>query len=84
MKRHWKRYFDYITNNVIANYETYVFSAWAFCFLAIADIGIKMYRHKTNFEDYSFGLGFLIVAILYGCFVARARAVRSLQDDQIK
>jgi hypothetical protein len=84
MKRLWKKYVDYITNKVIANYDTYVFGGVAFCFLGIADIGIKMYRHRTNLEDYWFGLSLLFLAIVYGCLLVRAKAVRSLQDDQTK
>ena len=81
MKRLWKKYVNYITNKVVANYDTYVFAGMAFCFLGIADVGIKIYRHKTNLEDYCFGLGFLFLAIVYSCLLIRAKAVRSLQDD---
>jgi hypothetical protein len=84
MKRLWKKYVDYSTNKVIANYGTYVFGAVAYSFLGIAHVGIKMYRHKTNLEDYWLGLGFLCVAILNGCLLSRANAVRSLQDNQTK
>jgi hypothetical protein len=84
MKRLWKKYADYITDKVIANYDTYVFGGVLYCLLGIADVGMNMYRHKTNLEDYWFGLSLLCLAIAHGCLLARAKGVRRLQDDETK
>ena len=84
MKRLWKKFVDYTTDKVIANNDICVFGVVVNCFLGITDVGINIFRHRTNLEDYWFGLLLLFLAILYGFLLARARAVRSLRSNHTK
>ena len=80
MKRLWKKHLDRITNNVLENFDTYVFGAVMFGFIAVSDFVLKMYRHRTSLEDYSWSFSMLLLALVYGYFLTRARAVRRLRD----
>jgi hypothetical protein len=84
MKASWENRLDRITNNVVENPEPYKLGAIIYCAMGTLGFVLNMHRHRAGLGNYWLSSSMLLLAIVYGYFLARARAVRKLRDAETK